>query len=127
VIRLVLILCYLSTAFTAPRPCCCATTPAEQPTAPPEKSACPLCAAEKKPEPTPAPAKKHKCPCPKAEVKAPPVTRAADDGRPWLPADAAAGERPLPPAHTPVVRVVHPGLPPDPSPHLPRLPHRLRC
>jgi hypothetical protein len=130
VIRAALLLCYLTAVLSGPRPCCCAA-PAppspEKPAAPVKKHTCPLCAAESKPEPKRSPAKKHHCPCPKAEVKAPTLARAGDDSRPSVAADEITPERS--PDSTPdgVALVVVPGPPPDPSPHLTRLCHRLRC
>jgi hypothetical protein len=129
VIRLTLLLCYLTAAFSGSRPCCCASTPpAERPTAPTKKHACPLCAAEKTPAPKPpTPAKKHHCPCPKAELKAPALPPPSDDTRQFTPAAGVlVDELPLL-ASSLAVRVIHPGPPPDPSLHLLLLCHRLRC
>jgi hypothetical protein len=124
--RFALLLCYLTAVLCGPRPCCCATPP-EKPTAPAKKPACPLCASEQKPEPKPhTPAKKHNCPCPKAEVKAPTTPHNPDNTRQLWPADGAVVVTSSA-VHSHTVRVVYPGPPPDPSPHLPLLCHRLRC
>lgn len=126
-IRFALLLCYLTAMLCGPRPCCCADTPTEKPPAPATKPACPKCAAETKQAPkSPAPAKKHNCPCPKAELKAPTAPHTPDDTRQLWSADGVV-VLPAPAVHADVVRVVRPGRPPDPSPHLPLLCHILRC
>lgn len=126
-IRFALLLCYLTAVLCGPRPCCCAAAPPEKPTAPATKPACPKCASEKKPEPkSNPPVKKHNCPCPKAELKPPTAPHIPDDTRQSWPADGAVVVS-APAVHADAVPVVNPGPPPDPSPHLPLLCHRLRC
>jgi hypothetical protein len=141
VIRLALLLWYLTATLAGSRPCCCAAPSTELARRPsegqaadakpaPTKRACPLCAAEKKPQPpkpdTPTPVKKQNCPCPKAVLTAPAVMPAADDRQ-------VASTAGIPAEHVPLtllvraVQVVHAGPPPDPSSHLLKLCHRLRC
>lgn len=134
--RFALLLCYLTATLTGSRPCCCADQPARRtseglPAAKPApaKHSCPLCAAEKKPEPpkpdsSPSPTKPP-CPCPKAVAKAPAVLPA--DDRQTASADAALVDSAPFPVLASAVGVAHPDPPPDPSPHLAALCHRLRC
>ena len=134
-VRLALLLCYLVATLGGSRPCCCAAP--VKPLAPPATSApvkqqhsCPLCAAtEKQPEPAKKPdlpAKKRHCPCPKAVAHAPAVPPAPDD-RPFAPADGVPAVTAPVAVLGRVVRAIRPGPPPDPSPHLLALTHRLRC
>lgn len=136
-LRLALLLCYLTATLAGSRPCCCTDLFARRASAgqaadakpAPAKHSCPLCAAEKKPEQpkpeAPAPAKKPNCPCPKAVAKAPAVPLAIDDRS--ATADGFPVEHVPLTVPTGVVRVIHPGPPPDPSPQLLLLCQRLRC
>jgi hypothetical protein len=60
-------------------------------------------------------------------VKAPTTPHTSDDTRHLWPADGPVACLPSPAVHADTGRVVHPGPPPDPSPHLPLLCHILRC
>lgn len=135
--RFALLVCYLTATLAGSRPCCCADqlarrasegAPAVKPA--PVKHSCPLCAAaETKPEPPKPdspPQPKPPCPCPKAVAKAPAVLPAAEDYQVFS-ADAALAESDPFPVLAGDAWVNHPGPPPDPSPHLLALCHRLRC
>lgn len=138
-IRVLLILCHLIAGLPGLRPCCCAFTqptqsqPAAESKPPAPRKGCPRCHIAPKPDPAPkpnkpAPADKRDCPCPKAELKAPAVPPATDEARQQVVTCDTVAVPVLSnwPA-CPGLPNTAAGPPPDPSPHLLKLCHRLRC